>query len=678
MFHARSGFMAFALTVMSLSFALPAPARAAAPPWDRADMDTTVSPCTDFFHYANGGWLERTEIPAAFSGWGSFSILAERNRAQLHGILEEAAADRKAAKGSSVARLGAYYRAAMDSGAIEKAGLRPARPLLDDVAGVASTAALAPTVARLQLDGVRVMFGLGVRQDPKRSDLMIAVAMQGGLGLPDRDFYTRTDSSSAALRDAYVRHVAHLFELAGDDAPAAARRAATVMDIETALAGGSMTNVQRRDPVATYHKVPLDTLRAWAPHFDWTAFLNTGGIEDLDSVDVMQPDFFRTLDAQLAARPVEAWRDYLAAHVLRDAAPMLSSAFADEAFDFARHLNGAQIQLPRWQRSLRWTDRDLGDLLGQEYVRRYFPPAARDEALTLIHNLEAALQTRLESLAWMGQATREKALDKLHAFEEHIGYPDHWRTYEGLELGPTLYTNHLSAQRVESQRQIAKLGKPVDRGEWFMTAPTVNAFYSSSLNSINFPAGILQPPFFDPSWDAALNYGGIGAVIGHEMTHGFDDRGRQFDAAGDLTDWWTDQDAANYKARADRVVDQFNGYTVLDGLHVNGRLTLGENIADLGGLAIAYAAMEKALEGKPHTKIDGFTPEQRFFLAWARVWRRKDRDEALRTLVQTNPHSPAEWRVNGPLSNLPEFQQAFGCRSSDPMVRADDLRARIW
>jgi len=645
-------------------------AAAAPPAWSVAEMDTTVSPCADFFHYANGGWLARAEIPPAFSGWGSFNELAELNRGRLHDILDEAAADRKAKPGSDRGRIGAYYRAAMDSAAIETSGLAPARPLLDSIERIASRDALASRTGDLQLAGIRPLFSFGVRQDPRNSDLMIAFAGQGGLGLPDRDFYTRKDSTSVALRDAYVRHVARTAE--------AARRAGVVMSIETALAEASMTNVQRRDPVATYHKVPVDTLRAWCPGFDWSAFFAAGGIPVPDSINVTQPDFFRALDGMLADRPFADWQDYLRWNVLQDAAPMLGEAFVAESFDFARRLSGAEEQLPRWQRALRWTDQDLGDLLGREYVKRWFPEASRKQALELIHHLESALESRLESLEWMGEATRRRALEKLHAFEEHIGYPEEWRDYEGLTLGPSLYANHLSAALVASRRELAKLGKPVDRGEWRMTPPTVNAFYNPSLNSINFPAGILQPPFFDPSWDPALNYGAIGAVICHEMTHGFDDRGRQFDSAGNLRDWWTDEDAANYKSRAARVVDQFDGYTVLDGLHVNGKLTLGENFADLGGLAVAYAAMEQALEGKPRRRIDGLTEEQRFFLSWARVWRRKDRDEALRTLVQTNPHSPALWRVNGPLSNLPEFQQAFGCHDGDAMVRAADQRARIW
>jgi putative endopeptidase len=365
--------------------------------------------------------------------------------------------------------------------------------------------------------------------------------------------------------------------------------------------------------------------------------------------------------------------------VVGDAAPSLSTAFADEDFRFSQVLSGAEVQQPRWKRCLGWADRDLGDLLGQAYVKQQFPPEARQRALDMVHNLEAALGDRIQTLDWMGPDTKTRALGKLHAFEEKIGYPNTWRDYAGVTVSRTdLVANRLASARYETRRNLNRIGKPVERGEWFMTAPTVNAFYSSSLNSINFPAGILQPPFFDPSWDDATNYGGIGAVIGHEMTHGFDDRGRQFDAKGNLTDWWLPEDVARYKERSDKVAAQYSGYTVLDTLHLNGRLTLGENTADLGGVAVAYHALEKALAKKPQGKIDGFTPQQRFFLAYARVWASKQRPAAMRTQVHTNPHSPAMWRVNGPLSNLPEFQQAFGCKEGDPMVRAADVRARIW
>jgi putative endopeptidase len=659
--------------------ALPAVAAGRAmPALDPADMDTTVSPCRDFYQYANGGWLAHHEIPAAFANWGSFTELAESNRERLHQILEEARRDRRAKSGSDMARLGVFYAAAMDSTGAEAAGLAPVQALLDAIDGLKAPADLAGEVAWLHGHGIRAMFFFRTGQDPRRSDLVIPFASQGGLGLPDRDYYTRSDSTSAAMRDSYVGHIGRTLSLAGVEPAAARAQAERIVALETVMAKASMTNVQRRDPVATYHKMPLASLQNMTPRFDWSRYLSGRGAPAIDSIDVTQPDFFDALDALVGQAPLADWKAYLRWCVLDDAAPLLTTAFADEDFSFQRLLTGAQVMQPRWKRSLALTDRDLGDILGREYVKRYFPPAARERALKMVRNLEAALGDRIEALEWMGPETRRRALDKLHAFEERIGYPDQWREYPGLEIGESVYANHLSAQDVEARRNIDKLGKPVDRGEWRMTAPTVNAFYMSSLNSINFPAGILQPPFFDPSWDDAVNYGAIGAVIGHEMTHGFDDRGRQFDAQGNLDDWWTAEDAARYKERADKVVAQFNHYTVLDTLHLNGRLTLGENIADLGGLAVAYAALQKALAGKSPGTIDGFTSDQRFFLSWARVWRTLQRDEALRTQVLTNPHSPAMWRVNGPLSNLPQFAKAFGCSSVDAMVRAEDARAQIW
>ena len=647
---------------------------------ERANLDTTCAPCRDFYRFANGGWLKRTTIPAAYATWGSFDELQESNEATLHEILEAARVDRAAAPGSDDARLGAYYGTCMDSTAAEAAGLKPIEPLMLAVEGMRSTAELAPRVAWLHAHGVAGLFGFRSAQDPKHSEQMIAFVTQGGLGLPDRDFYTREDSTSRELRDRYVAHVARIFELLGRPAATARDEADRVMGLEHALALGSMTNVMRRDPRATYHKMTLDSLRVLCPRFDWTAYLSGGGVPPFDSLNVMQPDFFHALDSLVAAVPLPVWQAYLRWKIADDAAPTLTRAFAEEDFAFRKRLTGAEVMLPRWKRCLRWTDDDLGEMLGRLYLKQRFSPAARARALGMVQRLEQALGERIAALDWMGPETRTRATEKLSAFANKIGYPDHWRDYAGVELkGGSLYANRLETRGWETRRVLAKIGRPVDRGEWTMTPPTVNAYYSSSLNSINFPAGILQPPFYDASWDDAMNYGGIGAVIGHEMSHGFDDRGRQFDAHGNLRDWWTAEDATRYKARADRVAAQFSGYTVLDTLHVNGRLTLGENIADLGGVAVAYAALERELKGKPRPRsIDGFTPEQRFFLSWAQVWRELDRDESLRTQVQTDPHSPPEWRVNGPFSNLPEFARAFGCRAGDAMVRPDSLRARIW
>jgi len=667
---------AFAAALSALAFTVAVPARAETH-FDVSSRDTTCSPCRDFDQFANGGWRAHFVIPAAYSRYGAFTELADRNQQVLLQIVTRAAAA-PAKPGSDQAKLGAYWSSCLDSTAEEAAGLTPVQPLLTGVDGMASTADLGREVAWFHAHGIGTLFSWSGNQDPKHSERMIAHAGQGGLGLPDRDYYTKTDSASTALRTEYVAHVARVFALAGEDAAAASAHADQVMALETALAKASMTNVQRRDPNATYHVMPADSLAILCPRFAWKDYF-AGRMKTPDVVNVTQPDFFRTVNDLIASTPLDAWKAYLRWAALGDAAPMLTQAFVDESFRFEKLMTGAQEQMPRWKRCLFLTDRDLGDILGKAYVAETFPPKARERALGMVHNLEAALKDRIATLAWMSDATRKAAQIKLAAFDEKIGYPDKWRDYSKVEItrGP-LFANRLSTRAAESARNMDRIGKPVERGEWRMTAPTVNAFYSANLNSINFPAGILQPPFFDADADDPVIYGAIGAVIGHEMSHGFDDRGRQFDDKGNLRDWWTPADAEAYKTQANRVADQFSSYTVNDTLHVNGRLTLGENIADLGGLAVAYAAMQKALAGKPRRTIDGFTPEQRFFLAYARIWRAMDRPEGLRTRVLTDPHSPPHWRVNGPLSNLKEFRDAWGCKEGDAMVRPADQQARIW
>jgi predicted metalloendopeptidase len=644
---------------------------------DAASRDTTCSPCQDFDRFANGSWHARFTIPAAYSRYGAFNEVADRNEKVLLGIVARAA-ERPGKPGSDEAKLGDYWSSCMDSTAAERAGLAPVKPLLDAVDGMASTADVARQVAWFHAHGVSTLFGFFGNQDAKNSARFIAHASQGGLGLPDRDYYTKQDSASKALRAEYVAHMGRAFALAGAPAAAAEQQAAAVMALETALANASMTNVQRRDPNAVYHLMTFDSLARLAPRFAWKDYLAGRGKSPAE-VNVMQPGFFEAVDGLLAETPLETWKAYLRWNALSDAAPTLTKAFADEDFRFDQQLTGAKAQQPRWKRCLGAVNADLGDLIGRAYVAEAFPPRARARVLDLVRHLEAALGDRIGSLAWMSDETRKAAATKLAAFDEKIGHPDKWRDYSKVTLtrGPLL-TNRLSARAAESARNMDRIGRPVERGEWRMSAPTVNAFYSPSLNSINFPAGILQPPFFHPDADDPINYGAIGAVIGHEMSHGFDDRGRQYDAQGNLRDWWTATDAEAYKVQAQRVVEQFEGYTVNDSLHVNGRLTLGENIADLGGVAVAYAAMQRALAGKPRQLIEGFTPEQRFFLSYARIWRAAYRPEAMRTLVLTNPHSPPRWRVNGPLSNLKEFHDAWGCREGDGMVRREGSRARIW
>jgi putative endopeptidase len=596
----------------------------------------------------------------------------------LRKILDKVATDKKAEAGSDRARLRDYYGSCMDSAGAEKAGGKPIAGLLTDVDGMASVQDLGRQLGWMHANGVVGLFGFYSAQDPKQSESVIAFVSQSGLGLPDRDFYTRTDSTSAATRAIYVRVTANLLKLSGEDAAAAQKHADAVMTLETALANASMTNVQRRDPKATYHKMPWDSLGLLAPDFAWDDYLLKRNVHPA-VVNVTQPDFIRAVNGLLTSTPIETWKEYLKVRILHDASPILSSDYVKEWFTLRQALSGAKEMLPRWKRCIAETDGALGEILGREYVKEAFTPADKARMDAMVKNLRAALGDRIQAATWMTDSTRQAAAGKLSAFAQKIGYPDQWKDYSSVDIASGQhYANRQAARAFESARTMAKIGKPVDRGEWTMTPPTVNAYYSSSLNSINFPAGILQPPFFDTKADDATNYGAIGAVIGHEMGHGFDDRGRQFDPKGNLRDWWGPADVERYKVQADRVRGQFSGYTVIDTLHVNGSLTLGENLADLGGLAVAYAAMEKAYADQSRKPIDGFTPEQRFFLGWARVWRNLQTNEDLRTQVQTDPHSPAKWRINGPMSNMPEFKAAWGCKDGEPMVRAEDVRAKIW
>jgi putative endopeptidase len=642
-------------------------------------MDTTCAACEDFYQFANGGWLARTDIPPAYASWGSFTELAEHNNDVLHGILDEAARNTDAPDGSNASKLGIFYGTCMDSTRAEADGLTPLQPELDRIAGIRTVQDLGREVARLHTQGVNVLFRFGSTQDPKHTTQVVGGLRQAGLGLPDRDYYTKSDPASVKLRDAYEEHIARTLQLAGESASDAAAQAKRILAIETRLAKASMTRVAQRDPNAVYHPMTPAQLGALTTHFDWNSYFRAVDAPAMNTVIVAQPDFMKTVNGMLTQVPLNDWKAYLRWHLLDMAAANLSSAFVNEDFRFASALSGAKELQPRWKRCLRTTNGRMGEALGQLYVDKTFTPEAKARALEMVHNLEAALQDRLSTLEWMSDTTRAQAIAKLHAYANKIGYPDKWRDYSALvvERGPFV-TNVLHASEFETHRQLAKIGKPVDRTEWGMTPPTVNAYYNPLMNEIVFPAGILQPPFYDPNADDATNYGGMGAVIGHEMTHGFDDQGRQFDAQGNLRDWWTSADAKNFTARATLVANQFDGYVAVDTLHVNGRLTLGENIADLGGLKVAYAAFEKATKGKPRKTIEGFTPEQRFFLAWARIWQRKTRPEQARTLVTVDPHSPGKWRVNGPLSNMPEFAQAFHCQASDAMVRPDSVRAQIW
>ncbi len=647
---------------------------------DLTSLDKTCKPCEDFFRYANGAWLKSNPIPAAYPSWGRFNELAERNREQLHQILEQAEANSKAAPGSTEQKIGDFYASCMDEKQVNDAGREPLNAELRAIAGLRTPAQLQPQIARLQGMGVAALFLFGSTQDAKDSSQVIGGADQGGLGLPDRDYYTKTDDESKRLRDQYQQHIVKMLVLAGDQESFASSEAAAILDLETKLAEASMTRVDRRDPEKTYHKMDRSALRALTPNWSWEDYFQEVGYPKIDSVDVSAPHFFEAMSRELKETRFENWKAYLRWHLLNAMAPYLSDPFVNEDFNFkGRVLQGTTELLPRWKRCVSATDRRLGEALGQIYVQKHFPPAAKARALDMVNHLTEALREDLQTLPWMGPATRQQALEKLAKFARKIGYPDKWRDYTAymVDRGPYVL-NQVRGAQFEFRRDLNKIGKPVDRGEWDMTPPTVNAYYRADKNEIVFPAGILQAPFFDPRADDASNYGAMGAVIGHEMTHGFDDSGRKFDALGNLKEWWTPEDEKNFNDRAACVERQFDAYTVLGDIHENGKLVLGESIADLGGLAIAHRALLKAEQGKKPAPIGGLTLDQRFFLSYSQIWAANDRPEFERLMVNTNTHPLARFRAIAGPSNLPEFAKAFDCQEGDAMIRGSAIRCQIW
>jgi putative endopeptidase len=648
--------------------------------FDVADLDTTCKPCEDFFHYVSGGWIKRNPIQPEYASWGRFNALQNHNQEVLRGILEAAAVS-KSAPGTVEQKIGDFYSACMNTEAIEAAGLKPIQPELDRIAAIGNLAEFQDEVAHLQSMGTRVLFGFGSEQDDKNSQQVIGGARQGGLGLPDRDYYTKDDDKSKMLRDQYVQHIAKMMALAGDAPDQAAAEARTVLGIETQLARASKTRVERRDPEANYHKMDPAGLRGLTPDFSWDTYFRNVGFPDIHAVNVGQPEFFQALDKQLKSAPIADWKTYLRWHLITSSAPALSGKFVDENFNFyGRTLTGAKEIQPRWKRCVNSTDRNLGEALGQKYVEKVFPPQAKTRANQMVQNLVAALRSDIETLPWMSDATRQQALAKLSAMALKIGYPDKWRDYSAYQVTRDSYLEDLQrGSAFEFHRELAKIDKPVDRAEWGMSPPTVNAYYDSNMNEIVFPAGILQPPFFDATADDALNYGGIGAVIGHEMTHGFDDQGAQYDAQGNLHNWWTPEDLKNFKERTACVEKQFDSFVVEDNLHENGKLVLGESIADLGGLTIAHMAFDRTLAGKPEPpKIDDFTPEQRFFLSFARIWGTTARPEFERMMVTVDPHPLPRFRAAGALMNMPSFAQAFDCQAGQAMVKPVGEICKIW
>jgi putative endopeptidase len=655
-----------------------AAALAQAPPeqgFDVNALDRSADPCGNFYQYACGSWMKKNPIPADQAVWGRFNELRDRNRTVLRGILEKVAVQ-DPTRGAVERKIGDFYASCMDQKAIDAKGFASIKPELERIAALPDKKALVEEIVRMHEMGANALFNLSSGQDFKDSTQVIAQADQGGLGLPDRDYYFKEDPKSAELRKQYVAHVAKMFELLGDTAAAA--KARTVMEIETGLAKGSLDVVARRDPANIYHKMTEQELTALTPAFGWPRYFAGVGTPPIAGLNVAVPEFFKQMQALLESRPLDEWKTYLTWQLVHAAAPLLSTPFVEARFEFYGHtLTGAKELQPRWKRCVDYTDGDLGEALGQKYVEATFGAGGKERMLKMVDALERALGEDIRQLDWMTPATKEKALEKLRAIANKIGYPDNWRDYSSVEIvrGDAL-GNDVRATVFEFKRQLAKIGKPVDRTEWAMTPPTVNAYYDPQMNNVNFPAGILQPPFFDNHIDDAVNFGAIGAAIGHELTHGFDDEGRQFDAQGNLRDWWTPPDARQFEQRAACLVDQYSNFTAVDDVKVNGKLTLGENTADNGGLRVSYMALMSVLAGKTPQEIDGLTPAQRFFLGWGQVWCQNATPQALRLQVSVNPHSPGRERVNGVVQNMPEFQQAFGCKAGQAMVRRP--ACRVW
>lgn len=645
------------------------------PALDVTAMDRTIDPCVDFFKYACGGWIKNNPIPPDQSSWDLYSKMEDQNKDKMRGILE-AAASPDSGRNPVNQKIGDYYASCMDEKAIEDKGIDPLKPELDRIAKIGSKTELADVASAMSTDNV--MFRFESTQDFRDASQVVANADQGGLGLPDRDYYLKTDAKSEELRKAYVAHVQKMFELLGDAPATAASEAQTVMRIETNLAKGSLTRVERRDPKNLDHKLTSAELEKISPEFQWQVYFTKVGLPSLSSLNVAVPNFFKTLNEEIGKNSLDDWKTYLRWHLVHSNAAQLSSPFLNENFAFyGKTLQGQQQLKPRWKRCTEYVDDYLGEALGQAYVEKYFPPQAKEQALKVVNEIRAAMEQDIKSLTWMSPATKEQALTKLHAMANKIGYPDKWRDYSKLEIvrGDNL-GNVERARLFEFDRQLGKIGKPVDKGEWDMTPPTVNAYYNPQMNDINFPAGVLQPPAFDPESDAAPNYGDTGGTVGHELTHGFDDEGRQFDAQGNLRDWWTPEDGKEFEKRASCISDQYSKYVIVDDVHINGKLTLGEDVADLGGLLLAYMAWKDDTKGQKLDPIDGLTPEQRFFVGYGQSWCGHVRDESKRLRATVDPHSPEKYRTNGVVSNMPQFQEAFHCKSGQAMVNAN--RCRVW
>ena len=666
-----------------LSLLLASTAAAQAPVKSGVDIDAldrSCKPCDDFWRFANGGWVDKNPIPARYSNWGTFTVLQEGNRERLRVILENAAANRNSPASPDQKRIGDFYASCMDTAAIDARGAKPIEPLLARIKALKTPAEVQALLVQMQKDNPIGPFGLFGSPDMKNTKEVIASVGAGGLSLPDRDYYFKDDARTKKIREEFLKHVSAIFLLLGDTPESAAAAAKTVFDFESTLANSTMTNVQRRDPYARYNKMDLAGLSTLSPTIDWKSLFKLFDLPETTPVNVSEPAFIKTVEAQLTPAQLDTWKTWIRWRVASATSSRLSKPFREESFRFRTTvLSGATEQLPRWQECANTIDGLMGDSLGRLFVEKHFPPDAKKRMNQLVENLRISLREQLEAADWLAPETRKNAVAKLNAFVAKIGYPDRWRDYSTIKIDASDYfQNTRSAALFARTYQMAKIGKPVDRNDWGMTPPTVNAYYSPLMNEIAFPAGILQSPFFDLSADDAANYGAIGVVIGHEMGHGFDDQGSKFDAEGNLKNWWTPEDRKKFDERAACVIDQFNTLDVGEGLRHNGKLVVGEALGDLGGLTLAYKAYKRSLAGKPGPVLDGFTADQRFFLAFARVWARSHRPEDLRLRLNTDPHPIARFRTLGTLQNSPEFQRAFSCKVGDAMVRPPEKQCKLW
>ena len=648
------------------------------PAFDLSQIDSTINPCEDFEKFAVGNWLKNNPVPESESRWGSFNIVHDANEIKLRAIVEEAT-DAKAKKGTPLQQVGDFYSSALDSTTVNELGIKPIQPLLDKIDAVTNPQELVETMAEMRKKGSGSIFGYYVGIDSKNSTQYITSLSQGGLGLPDKAYYTPSDERGENILAEYKNHISALFVLAGNDETNANEYATNVIKIESFLAKNSMDRVERRDPEKTYNKLTIEELQLLCPTINWEAYFVAAELKGIKNVIVRQTDFIKSLDEAFNLFPIDNWKTYMKWHLINDMAGNLSIEFEQQKFSFySTTLRGTKEMKPRWKRALSKSNGTVGEQIGKLFVEKHFPEESKQKVLDLIGNINTVFKERVQKLDWMSDSTKTKALEKLSKFTYKIGYPDKWEDYSSVDIqANTLAQNVMNMNYFEYKKNVNRIGQPIDKGEWGMNPQTINAYYNPTMNEIVFPAAILQPPFFNADADDAINYGGIGGVIGHEFSHGFDDQGSKFDGDGNLNNWWSDEDIANFKERTNRLVNQFSKYEVAEGNHVNGELTLGENIADIAGITLSYYALEKAMEGKEDPMIDGYTYQQRFFLGWAQVWHANIKDEAMIIRVKTDPHSPTRFRTIGPLTNMLEFSNAFGCKEG-AMIAPDSLRVTIW